>query len=370
MIRAASIFPAKPSVLCLSLLFFPLTGWAQQAAHVENVPEIRIAAENSSILQLPENLNFPALLADTQNKSRRTRAQSNPPAMKRERIDPSMVGYLDDPTVISEVRVRFDAGFNDPRPDRAEYFYCGCAAIGPSAAVQRTLNFQQLYFQAEYAASSRLSGFVELPFRWIQPTFYPYSQPIPASSVDSGGISDVTSGVKFAAIASEVRDLALELTAGYPTGSGAKGLGTGHYSLIPAAIYYQKLSGRAGIEAEINDSHPIGGFVNPASSTGPARNFSGDVMMYGIGPGYKLIEHPAYTLAPVLELVAWHVFGGLQTDSAGNIDSAAGINVFNAKLGARISFTNGGSFYAGYGRAVTSDIWYKNLFRAEYRYSF
>lgn len=42
--------------------------------------------------------------------------------LKRTRIDASMVGYIEDSAVQTQVRVRFDAGFNAPRPDRAEYF--------------------------------------------------------------------------------------------------------------------------------------------------------------------------------------------------------------------------------------------------------
>ena len=39
-----------------------------------------------------------------------------------------MVGYVDDAIVGSQVRIRFDAGFKDNAPDRAEFFYpqCGC----------------------------------------------------------------------------------------------------------------------------------------------------------------------------------------------------------------------------------------------------
>jgi hypothetical protein len=32
-----------------------------------------------------------------------------------------------------------------------------------------------------------------------------------------------------------------------------------------------------------------------------------------------------------------------------------------------LSLASGSSIYAGYGRAITSDIWYRNLFRVEYR---
>ena len=43
-----------------------------------------------------------------------------------------MVGYIDNAIVVSsEVRIRFDAAFNDQFPDRAEFIYgkCGCYRI-------------------------------------------------------------------------------------------------------------------------------------------------------------------------------------------------------------------------------------------------
>jgi hypothetical protein len=92
--------------------------------------------------------------------------------------------------------------------------------------------------------------------------------------------------------------------------------------------------------------------------------------MYGVGPSYQLITRDSYRFAPVFELVSWHVFGGLQTGQNSQVQSAAGINVLNAKLGGRISFSNGSSIYAGYGRGLTADIWYRNLFRMEYRREF
>lgn len=51
--------------------------------------------------------------------------------IKRARIDPSMVGYIDDAVIHSEFRVRFDAALDNKPPDRAEFFYakCGCYAF-------------------------------------------------------------------------------------------------------------------------------------------------------------------------------------------------------------------------------------------------
>ena len=51
-----------------------------------------------------------------------------PPAATERKRRGSMVGYITDATVESQVRVRFDAGFHSDRPDRSEFFYaqCGC----------------------------------------------------------------------------------------------------------------------------------------------------------------------------------------------------------------------------------------------------
>jgi hypothetical protein len=292
--------------------------------------------------------------------------------LKRARIDASMVGYIEDSAVQTQIRVRLDAGFDATRPDRAEYFYAGIASPhSASDGVQRSLNFQQLYLHGEYAPLQRLSCFVQVPFRWIQPTFNPSATQTP-DLFSGGGISDIQSGLKFAAIASGSSNLTVQVSASFPSGDGHAGLGTNHYSIEPKILVFQKLSNRVAIEGEAADTHPIGGTIFRASTSpaSPAQDFAGDVAMYGIGPSYELINRDSYRLTPVLELVSWHAFGGLQTGPANVAQSAAGINVLNAKLGARISLSNGSSIYAGYGRSLTSDIWYRNLFRIEYRHVF
>ena len=76
-----------------------------------------------------------ACLAATDTPPKPTAKHKHKPPkkeLKRADIDASMVGYIDDSSVHSQVRVRFDAGFNDPRPDRAEYFYSGECCPPPS----------------------------------------------------------------------------------------------------------------------------------------------------------------------------------------------------------------------------------------------
>ena len=82
------------------------------------------------------------------------------PAQPRARRRGSMVGYLDDPDISSRVRIRFESGFHNDTPDRAEFFYakCGCYATlfnpgdpeydpdapGPGPGIIGNLNFRQM----------------------------------------------------------------------------------------------------------------------------------------------------------------------------------------------------------------------------------
>jgi hypothetical protein len=315
-------------------------------------------------------LSGSAAHAQTAQPAPKHKSKAPQKELKRADIDASMVGYIDDSSVRSQLRLRFDAGFNDPRPDRAEYFYAGsCCPADPDQAVQRTLNFQQLYMSGEYAPLKRFSVFALVPYRWIQPIYVPAPNTVrPIAS--GGGVSDVQAGLKFGLVANDASQLTFQFRSYFPSGDGTAGFGTNHYSVEPMLLYRRRLTDRVSVESEFGDTHPIGGTHYYSGATAAPQNFAGDVLMYGLGPSYKLIDGEKYQLAPVLELVAWHVFSGLQTGSDNIVQSAAGIDVFNVKLGARLGFGSGNSIYAGYGRALTSDIWYRNLFRIEYRRAF
>ena len=51
------------------------------------------------------------------------------------------------------------------------------------------------------------------------------------------------------------------------------------------------------------------------------------------------------------------------------VSDASGVNIVNLKIGGRVSFDSG-SLYFGYGHALTDAVWYDNIVRLEYRYSF
>jgi hypothetical protein len=321
---------------------------------------------------------------------------SPPPGETRRKIPGSMVGYIDEPIPETEIRIRFDDAFEDQFPDRSEFFYakCGCYrglnqsslppalqaaydpnAPGPGLGVPNSINFQQLYMNLEYSPQRRFSAFVEVPIRWIQAQGF---QPLPPASLgflpfsNQSGLSDVTAGFKFAAVATESTYLTFQFKSYFPSGDASKGLGTNHYSVEPSLLMYQKLSSRFTVEGQIGDWHPIGGSAGvPVTNS---EGFAGDVFFYGIGPSYKLYQGHHIGLVPVVELFGWHVLGGFETQPGGTVDLAAneasGTNIVNLKFGVRTSFGFHNSVYVGFGQALTHDDWYKHIVRLEYRYSF
>jgi len=379
-------------ILALAL---PFVAFAAQGPHDSSseAPLISgIAAQaasrlSSGIVDEPTLGTQPAVYsaADTtaaQNSKPQTTG-SAPRQTARPQAPRSDVGYLDDAIIGNEVRVRFDAAFNDFFPDAAEFFYakCGCYkslpntlpiydpnAPGPGPGVPRALNFQQLYLRAEYAPKRTFSFFVEVPFRWIQPQGFLAAPPF-APFGDQGGLSDIQAGAKVAIVAAKKNFLTAEVTAFFPSGNAANGLGTNHFSIQPEVIYHGILTHRASIDGQFAAWIPIGG--SAGVPTAGSAGFAGDILIYGAGVSYKVYNTEKVQIAPVLEMVGWHVLGGFETYPPAPLAALAvgGENIVNLKAGFRFNFGRN-SVYVGYGHAVTHATWYQDIFRAEYRLAF
>jgi len=232
------------------------------------------------------------------------------------------------------------------------------------------VNFQQLIVDFQYAPHERFAVFGSLPFRFVQPQSFLgelLNPPQTNNTFESGsGISDIRAGVKGSLVSTDTATLTAQVQFYFGSGDATKGLGTDHESFETALLFHQTLSDRFTIESQFGDWHPIGG------STFNGADYAGDVLFYGIGPSYELVNNGHLRFAPVIELVGWHVLGGLQQPGppAGQVVAAEGTNIVNLKFGARTTFNDVSSFYIGYGHALTDDVWYNNIIRFEYRYSF
>lgn len=294
-------------------------------------------------------------------------------------------GYLDLPFVVNQFRVRYDDAYDDNRPDRAEYFYakCGCFnqvqanahARGP-AQPEKSIDYQDISTYIEKRFSKRFSMFADVPVRFINPVV----------NANAGGLANVDAGFKYALLNRNGRYLTFQLRVYAPSGNPGLGLGNGHVSIEPGLLYWRTINDRLFIQGELLNWAPVGG-----------SNFAGDILQWGGGIGYvayrrfdptarstryaanlppQVAPQNYFLITPLLEGVGWSVLGGQEfipgfigntyTPALNVVRSAAGDTIFNLKLGVR--FTKGAnSVYAGWGHALTQEIWYRNIFRLEYR---
>src|SRR5260370_3990607 len=109
----------------------------------------------------------------------------------------------------------------------------------------------------------------------------------------------------------------------FPPGNARDGLGTHHVSIEPGLLFYRPLSDRFVVEGELRDWAAIGG-----------TNFAGNILRYGIGASYRIIEAEWGCVAPVTELVGWTVLSGQEyVFPTAAMHHTAGETIVNAKFG-------------------------------------
>jgi hypothetical protein len=269
-------------------------------------------------------------------------------------VSDSSVGYIDSAIPANLFRLRFDAAYNDREPTRAEFFYPRSAPLGPGLPVpEPRVNYQELSTYLEMLTTERLSVFVNLPARFLDPEVNP----------SHAGFSDLDAGFKFAFLQSEDQVTSFQLRTYAPTGDAHLGLGTRHVSLEPELLSYNRLTEKLGLETELRLWVPVGG-----------TDFAGQIVRYGAGLHYDLYRISDCTLTPVVEFVGWTVLDGKESvvppSGAPSVHDAGGETIINAKLGLRVKFGDRADVYGGYGRPLTGDRWYENIFRLEFRLFF
>jgi hypothetical protein len=282
----------------------------------------------------------------------------------------SSVGYIDPAIPRTQIRLRYDDVFHDPRPDRAEFLYAkyGFYATPASLTIagvppdpnakgplgpSRGVNFQDVDTYLEAALDRKLSIFVGFPVRFAHPI----------DKVPHEGFSDMSAGFKYAFLYQENQVATFQLSTYIPTGESRLWLGNNHVTVEPALLYFRGLSDRLALEGELKDWVPIGG-----------TNFAGNIVNYGLGVSYRLFAWGNFSVNPVAEFVGWTVLNGKESVVFGprlvQVQEAGGDTIVNAKVGARFWFGSHNDLYVGYGRALTGPVWYKDIFRLEYRLGF
>lgn len=269
-------------------------------------------------------------------------------------VSGSRVGYIDSAIPTAQFRLRYDAGYNFNRPNRAEFFYAKPRPFGPGLPdPERSIDYQDLSAYLEVPLSERCSAFVEAPWRFLNPDLNP----------NANGVGDLIAGFKYAFLFDTDRVASFQLKTYVPTGAASRGLGTDHVSIEPGLLWYERLTDKLTFEGEFRTWIPIGG-----------TDFAAPLLRYGVGLHYDLIDSCNFKLAPVTEIVGWTVLGGHATAFVSPTtvltEGSSGDTIVNVKLGVRLNFGGPGEWYVGYGRALTGDRWYEDIYRVEFRLAF
>lgn len=289
-------------------------------------------------------------------------------------VNDSVTGYIDNPIVGTQVRIRADAAYDNFFPDRAEFFYgkCGCfrnpalppgvfdpGATGPTTATfdpEQGVDYQDIATYIELAATPRFSVFTEVPVRFLNPVV----------NANTAGLADINAGFKFALYTDPCRYLTLQFRTYVPTGDADRGLGTQNVNLEPGLLYLRRWSDRWWWQGEVRHWVAVDG-----------TDFAGNVIRYGLGLGYDLYRTcpdcfaGGLRITPITEAVGWTVLNGATTNTAfpAFTEDATGDTIVNIKVGTRATW-GPRSLYAGYGHSLTNDHWYRDIIRLEYRRMF
>jgi hypothetical protein len=265
----------------------------------------------------------------------------------------SNVSFIDSAVPMTQIRLLFDANYDDRRPTRAEFLFPKSGTPGSPGWLkpEDRVDWQQLTTYAEFAYENLYSGFLEIPTKWVNPDI----------NDNNVGLGDVNLGVKMTVMQTAGLTTAVQLRATIPTRVGP-GLSSDHYSIEPGFLFYLRPIPWMAFEGEVRYSASLSG-----------SDYAGDFVRYGLGVSFLERDYNDFWAAPVFELVGWSILSGQEMvpDSGSyTVRSAAGDTIVNAMAGVRFGFGDNGDIYTGCGHSLTSDAWAQFFWRVEFRVRF
>jgi hypothetical protein len=274
-------------------------------------------------------------------------------------------GFIDCPIPMTQIRVRYDKANHFEDFDRALYFFPTTVANGGQLpAPERVLDLDEITTIIEVAFTRRISAFVELPARLVESELAPAAN----GGANRRGFGDLRGGGKFAVIANDCEYLTAQVRVYLPTGDAEEALGTGHTSIEAGLLYQWEFASHWNLTGEVLDWQAI----NSPKIPGTANQFTGNVIQYGLGLSYDVMHHcgdcAKIRLSAIAEAIGWTVIDGFQSGLQTPV-SADGDTIANGYLGFRATW-GPHSFYGGYGKCLTSEQWYDEIYRLEYSWCF
>jgi Putative MetA-pathway of phenol degradation len=278
----------------------------------------------------------------------------------------SYAGFVDGAVPMSQMRLRVEGAYDSNRPSRAEYIMAGDGAKQRGLPLpERRVDYQEIHSYGEYAFTDYFSLFLDTPVRFLDPTV----------NLNHTGVGDLQAGLKYAFVQQGPLVATAQIRAYIPTGEEKNGLGTGHPSVEPALLFLWQESPTWRVEGEVQAWVPINDTY-----------YGGEVVHYGLATSYGERQAEGLWFTPVVEAEGWYVVRGRETDVVSDpttvivrgrrtivpakvlILESGRENIVNGDIGVRAGWGYRGDIYVGYSRALTGEVWYKDMFRVELRY--
>jgi hypothetical protein len=271
--------------------------------------------------------------------------------------------FQDSARPVTQMRFRWDTGWDLLRPDRAEYFWAReRGPLGPNV-IARAVNYREFSLYME-GAIDRIGIFVDTPYREVGIKAAAIS---PTPDHTFSGFGDVVVGSKTLLLDCELVQTSFQFKTFILSGDARKGLGTGHVSLEPALLFALRLTPLTYIQAETAYWIPVGG-----DSLYQGNVFHGHLSLNQV---LWHINHNVQVIG-TLEGNEWSVINGNYTnsdtlDAGGNpIPVRARTSMFSAGPGIRFVVCDKIDLGVGSAFSLTGDHWAEELVRAEFRWRF
>lgn len=209
----------------------------------------------------------------------------NEPGIGRERM-PYAPFEIETTAPLNNFRFRFDSVHGVPWPDRSEFVW---AKPGRGPAADTGVSYQDFRFFSEIA-TEKFSTATDIPIRILNPDH----------DGDTAGLGDMNLTTKLVLLDGRKWQITQFLRTYFPTGAPRKGLGTGHVSMEPGALFRYDCCPELMLHSELRFWFPLGG--DP--------KHSGQVLRYGIGYGYLLHDSDRFAVLHTGELVTHWFVGG------------------------------------------------------------
>ncbi|MGH7127220.1 MAG: hypothetical protein ACREIV_01535 [Planctomycetaceae bacterium] len=250
------------------------------------------------------------------------------------------------------VTIRLDSADRWDAPDRAEYFWAA-PPRGPEFP-ELSVDYQELHFIFELGGE-RFSVQTDIPLRVVDPVINP----------DTSGLGDIRVLTKTVLIDGDTWQLTQVMHVFTPTGNPMKGLGTGHTSLEPGAVWRYKQNEWTFFHLEVTYWFALGGHPE----------VSGQVLKHAYGVSHIAYETDCFAILPTFELINYHILDGATTGPGGLIIDLDNEWILNVQPGVRFVLgprSDLGLFEIGVtgAAAVSPHAWYETMFRVDFRWFF